>query len=126
MMQQKPLYIKGTSKTPEINFSSGVLEISGRSIPEDSVTFYEPILKWTNTYLKSPQKLTRISLHLEYINSGSNRFIYQLLKQFADAHEAGNNVVIHWYFDEDDDTIKTLGEDFKAMFKDIFNLKANK
>ena len=44
----KELVIKGEAKTPTINFNflSGELLISGRSIPENSVEFYEPIISW--------------------------------------------------------------------------------
>ena len=37
--------IEGTSKTPTVEFDreSGVLEIRGRSIPENSIDFYKPV-----------------------------------------------------------------------------------
>lgn len=116
------LFIKGTSKTPEIDFAAGIIQISGRSIPEDVVSFYQPIIKWIEQYVKNPEKFTKVSLSIEYINSGSNRFIFNILKLLEECHQKGHNVSISWYYEEDDDTIKNLGLDFKALFTVPFNL----
>ena len=39
--------IEGTSKTPTIIFDSeaGLLELKGRSIPENSIEFYKPVVE---------------------------------------------------------------------------------
>lgn len=122
MDQHKALYIKGTSKTPEIDFASGNIQLSGRSIPEDAVTFYEPIMKWLEDYLKKPEKFTKVSFKIEYINSGSNRFIYKILKQVDESFKHGNNITVNWYYEEDDDTIKDLSEDFQVLLEVPINL----
>jgi len=111
------LYIKGTSKTPEVDFTPGVIEISGRSIPEDSVAFYQPLVRWIENYVENPEKFTKVNFRIEYINSGSNRFIYSILKILDDFYKKGNNISITWYFEEDDDTIKGLGNDLKTFLK---------
>ncbi|MDX9846193.1 MAG: DUF1987 domain-containing protein [Tenuifilaceae bacterium] len=116
------LFIKGTSKTPEIDFAAGIIQISGRSIPEDVVSFYQPVIKWIENYIENPEKFTKVSLSIEYINSGSNRFIFNILKLLEECYQKGHNVSISWYFEEDDDTIKNLGLDFKALFSVPFNL----
>lgn len=122
MDRHKTLYIKGTSKTPEIDFSSGLIQISGRSIPEDSVAFYSPIVKWIENYLKSPEKFTKVSFRIEYINSGSNRFVYNIFKLIDDSFKQGNKISVNWYYEEDDDTIKILGEDFQGLLEVPINL----
>ncbi len=122
MDRHKTLYIKGTSKTPEIDFSSGLIQISGRSIPEDSVAFYNPIMKWIENYLKSPEKFTKVSFRIEYINSGSNRFVYNIFKMIDDSFKQGNKISVNWYYEEDDDTIKILGEDFQGLLEVPINL----
>ena len=42
----EPLIIEGTSKTPHIRFDAeqGRLELKGRSIPENSIDFYRPLI----------------------------------------------------------------------------------
>ena len=111
------LYIKGTSKTPEVDFVPGVIEISGRSIPEDAVSFYQPLVRWIESYVAGPEKFTKVNFRIEYINSGSNRFIYTILKLLDDCFKNGNNISINWFFEEDDDTIKSLGNDLKTFLK---------
>ncbi|MDY0199985.1 MAG: DUF1987 domain-containing protein [Bacteroidales bacterium] len=111
------LYVKGNSKTPEIDFKKGVLKISGRSIPEDALSFYQPVIKWLENYITQPEKLTNVSILIEYINSGSNRFLYNIIKILEKCFLDGNEVTISWYYEEDDDTIQNLGLDFKALFK---------
>ena len=111
------LYIKGTSKTPEVDFSSGVIQISGRSIPEDAVAFYQPLIRWVSAYVENPEKFTKVNFRIEYINSGSNRFIYAILKLLDDSFIKGHDVTVTWYYEEDDDTIKGLGKDFQSLLK---------
>lgn len=111
------LYIKGTSKTPEVDFTSGVIQLSGRSIPEDAVSFYQPLIRWVSVYVENPEKFTKVNFRIEYINSGSNRFIYAIFKLLDDCFMRGNEVAVTWYYEEDDDTIKGLGKDFQSLLK---------
>ena len=108
MAELSSLYIKGTSKTPQIDFKPGMLQVSGRSIPEDAVEFFQPVIGWLEEYLKNPEPLTRLNLRMEYINSGSNRFIFNLIKMLDDAYLKGHSVLVNWYYEEDDDTIRNL------------------
>ena len=73
-------------------------------------------------YLKKPEPLTRLNLKMEYINSGSNRFIFTIMRMLDEAYSQGHNVVINWYFEEDDDTIRNLGRDFQALVKAPFKM----
>ena len=52
----EPIKIEGTPKTPTVRFdsSAGVFEIRGRSIPENSVEFYKPIVDWLDSYKENP------------------------------------------------------------------------
>ncbi|PKP40478.1 MAG: nuclear pore complex subunit, partial [Bacteroidetes bacterium HGW-Bacteroidetes-12] len=102
MEQVTGLFIKGTSKTPEVNFKRGFISISGRSIPEDSVTFYQPLVKWIESYITNPEGVTRVDFKIEYINSGSNRFIFNILRLLNESYKQGNKVLISWLFEEDD------------------------
>ena len=52
--------IQGTEDTPKIILDAGndIMEISGRSLPEDVSSFYEPVLNWLNEYAENPKKKT--------------------------------------------------------------------
>lgn len=111
------LYIKGTTKTPEVDFSSGVIQLSGRSIPEDAVSFYQPLIRWVSNYIENPEKFTKVNFRIEYINSGSNRFIFAIFKLLDECYIKGHDISITWYYEEDDDTIRGLGKDFQSLLK---------
>jgi hypothetical protein len=49
----KKLAIKNTLKSPSIDFNpeTGVFEMSGVSLIENTLDFYKPVLKWLEEYL---------------------------------------------------------------------------
>ncbi|MBS1234075.1 MAG: hypothetical protein H6R34_639, partial [Bacteroidetes bacterium] len=71
----EPINIEGTPKTPSVKFDkeSGVMEIKGRSIPENSIEFYKPLVDWLEDYAKSPLKRTQVDVQLEYFNTSSSK-----------------------------------------------------
>ena len=80
----KELVIEKTGKTPFLNFDpkSGILKIIGRSIPENPEEFFSKLFEWVNDYFKSPQEETLVNVQLEYINSGSSKFILEFFQLF--------------------------------------------
>ena len=50
-------HLEGTAKTPLIDFNgeTGILELKGRSIPENSVEFFQPITAWLDDYEAAPK-----------------------------------------------------------------------
>lgn len=52
------LLINSSLQTPYINFDkeSGVMQIKGRSIPDQPDEFWGPILTWFDSYILSPSK----------------------------------------------------------------------
>ena len=44
--------LEGTEDTPKIilDKTNKIFEISGRSLPEDSAEFYQPVLDWLGEY----------------------------------------------------------------------------
>lgn len=111
--------IKGTSKTPEVNFiaETGKLEITGRSIPENSYQFYEPLLTWLDEYAKEPQENTVLSFQLDYFNTSSSMYILGILKKLEKIFLADNLVKVRWIYELDDEDMLQTGEDFKQIVK---------
>lgn len=116
--------IQGTPKTPAVNFdtTSGLLELIGRSIPENSIEFYKPILEGLDAYAGSPQAKTNVNIKLEYFNTSSSKCILDVLKKLEGIHKSGNEVVINWYFEEDDEDMEEAGEDYQAIIQVPFNM----
>ncbi|MBN2518954.1 MAG: DUF1987 domain-containing protein [Bacteroidales bacterium] len=116
-MKRRKILIESSHKTPYIHFDEGLIEIKGRSILEDSTEFYMPLIKWVEEYIKNPVKFTLIKLTIEYSNSNSNKFLYRLIKLFENCYLEGNEMGLEWYYEEDDDSIKDLGQDLKSLSK---------
>ncbi len=118
--------LKETATTPYINFdqATGLLEIDGRSIPENVIDFYHPILRWIDEYSKNPLDTTEITLKFEYFNTSSSKRIFDIMKKLEKmAADSGKRVVINWYYEEDDEDIFFAGNDYKALISKVeFNL----
>lgn len=110
-------YIGKTLNTPLIKFEDGVLVISGRCIPENSIAFFEPLFKFIAEYSKKPYPLTEVNIMLEYANSSTNRSLMTAFTLFEKIFENGNNVTINWYYEEGDELMLDLGNDFKSLLR---------
>ena len=117
-------FVEKTLKTPSILFENGTLNIEGRSISEDPIIFYEPLIEKIRQYKNNPVKKTVVNIHLDYVNSSSNRALIKLLSLFEDMFKQGNDVVINWLYDKQDEIIYELGKDFRDLIKAPFNLEA--
>jgi len=115
---------EGTTKTPSVklNPESGVIEIKGRSIPENSIEFYRPIIEWLDEYAKNPNKNTTVNVQLEYFNTSSSKCILDIFKKLESLKKARNEVVINWYYEEDDEDMLESGEDYESIIRVPFKM----
>jgi hypothetical protein len=113
----KSFAIKGTKKTPTVNFDAeqGIFEISGRSIPEDSMEFYDPLIDWAQKYSKTPCVQTTINIKLEYLNSSSSRYMLDLFKSLESIYKSNNLIVVNWYYEKDDEDLLDAFEVYESM-----------
>ena len=118
------LEIDSTSHHPKVNFDAetGVLELSGRSLPEQVLTLYQPILKWVEEYVTSPHETTVFTIDLDYINSSSSKYLLEILKRLNDFYKKGNNVLVKWYFDEYDEDAEESGQEYEELLDLKFDL----
>ncbi|HZJ74940.1 MAG TPA: DUF1987 domain-containing protein [Perlabentimonas sp.] len=116
--------IEGTPKTPTVNMNpeTGVVGIKGRSIPENSIEFYKPIVDWLEEYSKSPQPKTVVNMQLEYFNTSSSKCILDVFKKFENLKKDNKDVVINWYYEEDDEDMLEAGEDYESIIKVPFKM----
>jgi hypothetical protein len=111
------LILEGSAKTPSINFDgdNGVMELRGRSIPENSIDFYKPLNEWIESYGSSPKPNTVVDVKLEYFNTSSSKCILDLFKQLEKLNSMNTVVNVNWYFEEDDEDMEEAGEDYDAI-----------
>jgi len=120
----EPIIIEGTSKTPSVKFDSndGIFEIKGRSIPENSVEFYKPIVDWLEAYKESPLQKTMVNIRLEYFNTSSSKCILDVFKKLEVIHKAKNEVEVLWHYEEDDEDMLEAGEDYESIIRVPFKM----
>lgn len=111
------LSIEGTSKTPTIisDADQGFLEISGRSNPENSVEFYRPVMNWVDAYVQSPSPKTTVNIKLEHFNTSSSKMILDIFKRLESILEAKHEIVVNWYYEDDDEELLEAGETYESM-----------
>jgi hypothetical protein len=118
------IIIEGTPKTPSVNFdsASGILHLKGRSIPENSIEFYKPLVEWLNEYAAKPQAKTAVNIQLEYFNTSSSKCLLDLFKKLEGMHKSGNDITIKWYYEEDDEDMLEAGEDYQSIINIPFKM----
>lgn len=120
------LKIDGTKQTPEINFNplTGVLNISGRSIPENTFEFFNPVLLWLEEYGQKAQPKTVINVDLEYFNTSSSKYILEIFKRLKNIMNDGKDVLVKWFYEQDDEEMMETGEDYEDVSGLTFEILA--
>ena len=114
-----PLIIDKTTKTPQIIFDPGndIYEISGRSLPENVVKTYEPVLQWIDKNLGSITKDIVFNFRVDYLNSASAKMISLILTKLEEFYKSGIGIEVNWYYNLDDDDIQSEGEIYAKLKK---------
>ncbi|MBN2662574.1 MAG: DUF1987 domain-containing protein [Bacteroidales bacterium] len=112
----QPIKIQGTDDTPKVILDptpgNPIFEISGRSLPEDVVAFYEPILEWLDEYTGEPLEKTIFDFKLEYFNTASSKLLLDVLLKLEDMYDDGHDVLVRWHYPEDDEDMEEAGEEY--------------
>lgn len=120
----EPLKIKPTPTSLEVvlDAESGKLAFSGRSVSEHSIEFFKPILDWLEKYAAAPAPKTDCTFRLEYFNSAAKKSLVELFKIIHAIHKKGSSVAVSWHYDEGDESMKELGEEYANMFSMQFSV----
>lgn len=93
---------------PEIN----TLKLTGRSIPENPELLFKRLDEWITGHFEKSKALN-VELLLEYINSGSSKYLHEILKKLTKYLESGMDINIKWLYEEDDEGMLELGEHYR-------------
>ncbi len=108
--------IESSRKTPFVSLDPvGLIKIEGRSIPEDASLFFDDIVLWIEEYIKLPRNKSTIEIALEYLNSGTSKYILQLLKLLKDHSNPNHELEVKWFYEEGDDDILERGEYYASI-----------
>ena len=119
------LKIEPGIKTPEIMFDafSGTLEIKGKSIPENSVEFFQPVFSWLDEYARQPNAKTDLLIQLEYFNTSSSKCLLDIFRKLEPLHQSAKSEVrVIWIYEADDEDMMEAGDDYKTIVKLPFTI----
>ena len=120
------LNIEGTPKTPTIilNAEQRELLIKGRSIPENSIEFYKPLVTALDECAKEESDGLTVNIVLEYFNTSSSKCLLDIFKKLEKINEKKEgSVSINWFYEEDDEDMLEAGEDYQAIINIPFTMK---
>lgn len=122
-MEKYSIQIEPTSITPfcKLDLTNNVLAFKGRSSPCSSLDFYNPIIENVDQAFRQGKDTLTANFEFEYFNTSSSKCIYNLLRRLANAKGDGANVIINWFYEEDDDDMRETGEDYEEVLGLTFN-----
>ena len=109
--------IKGSDDTPTVvlDKENNIFKISGRSLPEDVVAFYTPILDWLTEYACDPLDKTVFDFQLEYFNTASSKLLLDVLLKLEDINSDGHDVLVRWHYPDDDEDMLDAGAEYAEI-----------
>ena len=90
-------------------------EISGKSLPENVVEFYRPVLDWLRAYRKDPNPETEFTIKLIYFNTASSKMILDILMFLEEMAGEGHQVKIRWLSLTSDEDMQEAGKEYEEM-----------
>jgi hypothetical protein len=87
----------------------------GRSLPENTVKFFEPVIQWLDEYKNEPSDETIVNMNFVYFNTSSAKLLLNVLRQFDVIHKSGHSVKIIWHYMSEDTDILEAGEEYSTM-----------
>lgn len=113
------LIIERTQMTPGITIDpeNGKILISGRSIPDNPVSFYQPVFDCLDEYNLAPSNVTEVNINLEYFNTSSLECLYILFSKLSIIQKTGKKISIQWNYMEGDLDMLEAGEEFQTIIE---------
>ncbi|WP_258102548.1 DUF1987 domain-containing protein [Marinoscillum sp. MHG1-6] len=119
------ILIEPTQTTPFVKIDSdeGLISFKGKSSPENSLGFYHPIIDKIKVLFADTDKPINANFSFRYFNTSSSKCLFDLFKALRQMMiENGKEIIINWFYEEDDDDMMETGEDFSDLLDIDFNL----
>lgn len=116
-------FMRSSKVTPSVYFNpkKELLDLRGRSNPENPLTFYNYLFSNLDNYGELDTNKIMVNLAFEYFNTSSSKCLFLLLGKLNKIDQLGKKVIVNWYHEEDDEDMKEAGEDFSSFFDYEFN-----
>jgi hypothetical protein len=110
----KNIHLDPTTSTPAVKFTTdGRLLIEGRSLPENVLKFYGPLIDWVKA-LKA--EVVKIDLNMEYLNSASSKKLLEMLRAL-DNNKDIKELIVNWHYESDDEDALESGQIFEDFLE---------
>ncbi len=116
------LVIERGDTTPQLDFNieSFQFTLEGECRPENVLTFFEPVMKWLDQFLNwAPSNANgkKLDFHfkLEYYNSSSSKFVYNIFKRLKELMNQGVNITMFWFYDILDEDLLECGQEYEKI-----------
>jgi hypothetical protein len=119
------LIIDKTEYTPSIAFSITKEEflIMGEARPENAGKFFEPVLAWLKHFSETAHndvsykqnKNIKVHFVLDYFNSSSIKYLYDVLKQLEFIKPYLSSLEIVWSYEASDEDMYENGVEFSKI-----------
>lgn len=112
------IYLDGSKRLPSVILDKKIekFEISGISNHSEAGEYYRPILEWIDKYTQDPLKKTIFEFKMNYYDSVSSLMIFKVMQKLQYLKDYGNDVLVKWFYEENDESIIETGIDFKDIF----------
>lgn len=123
----KNYHIEETEDTPQINFEADthVFTISGRSLPENALDFYAPILEMVDKTLNEEENTNfTFEIKIEYFNTSSSKQLAKLFLTIEKYYEK-HDIVIKWFYEKEDLDMLMSGNQYSKFLKLNFKFIEN-
>jgi hypothetical protein len=104
--------IESTRYTPTVLYddTERLLDISGRSFPENTARFYGQVEEQISKI--STEGDLKLRFYFEYLNSSSIISVLKIIKHFENL---GTNLSLEWHYDAGDEEIENVGKDIDRL-----------
>jgi hypothetical protein len=114
-MPPSDIHIPGSQSTPRITSdrTSGLLRMEGDSYPENALDLFGPVIAWVEQYLADAGPPLVLELCLVYLNTSSIKAMMEIFDVMENAHGNGRAVAVTWYYDNRNERVAELAQEFK-------------
>ena len=79
-------------------------------------------MDWLDEYKLTPCESTEVNLKLEYFNTASSKILLEIFNKLETLYKEGNNVVINWYYPDDDEDMEQTGNEYSELIRVPFKM----
>ncbi|EJF07654.1 protein of unknown function (DUF1987) [Thiovulum sp. ES] len=113
-------FVDKSENSPRIllDWEQGLIEFDGKSYPENTFEFYEPVIEWLEIYFSGKAKnKTVVNIKLIYFNSATTQVLFDIFDLIQDGEK--NELEINWFYDGSDEFGTEDYEDYVDEFPDL-------